>query len=301
MSQDKNGPIFLIGAARSGTKFARAVLASSDQTSAIDYDVNYIWRYGNDGVDHDELDPNTITPKIRAHIVSQLYRLAKILPESRTVLIEKTVSNTLRVPFIEKVFPNARYIHLIRDGRAVTESSMRMWQAPPDTGSLMKKLRQMPLSSIRYILWFGYNFGKGIITGRGGGQVWGPRYKGIMDDVNNRRSLVEICARQWQSSVENASVSLAQIDPKRVFTLSYSDLVCDENKIQELLDFLELQDQENIIEFYRKNVRADNDEKWHKTLSDEDVNSMMKIIKPSLLRFGFINNRNSQSTKEGRN
>ncbi len=287
MSTASSSPIVLIGAARSGTKFARSILAASKDISAIDYDVNYIWRYGNEHIEHDELDPASATPKICAHIDRQLHRLAKIGPSDHIALVEKTVSNTLRVPFIEAVFPNARYVHIVRDGRAVTESAMRLWQAPPDTGSLLKKLRQIPLSSAGYVMWFGYNFVKGLVTGRGGGQVWGPRYKGIMSDIEIERPLVEICAQQWQRSVESATSSLAKIDPQRVFTLRYNDLVSNEDAIKDLIHFANLSDEEAILDHYRATVRTDNDEKWRKRMNQEDVAKMMGIIAPTLKKLDF--------------
>ncbi len=294
LNQKKAAPIFLIGAARSGTKFARSILAASNATSAIDYDVNYIWRYGNEKTEHDELDPASLTPKIKKHIRNQLNRLASIsknTPLTKDIpltLIEKTVSSTLRIPFIDAVYPDARYIHLIRDGRAVTESSMRMWEAPPDTGSLLKKLRQMPWSSAGYVAWFGYNFAKGLVTGRGGGQVWGPRYKGIMSDIAKERPLVEICALQWQRSIDNAHEGLKLIDPKNVFTLSYNDLVGNETRILEMLDFAGIEDKNTVMAHYRATVRGGNDEKWRKRLSDDDKDKMLSLITPTLERLKFI-------------
>lgn len=286
--QTPTAPIFLIGAARSGTKFARSILAASEATAAIEYDVNYIWRYGNEKIEHDELDIASLTPKIKKHIRNQLDRLAGISEEAPLTLVEKTVSSTLRIPFIDAIYPEARYIHLMRDGRAVTESSMRMWQAPPDTGSLFKKLRQMPWSSAGYVAWFGYNFVKGLVTGRGGGQVWGPRYNSIMSDIAKERPLVEICALQWQRSIDNACEDLKSIDPKNVFTLSYNDLVGSEDRILEMLDFAGIEDKATVMEHYHATVRGGNDEKWRERLNDDDKDKMLSLITPTLERLNFL-------------
>jgi len=54
--------LFLIGAARSGTKLLRTILEQSDEIGVIPYDMNYIWKYGHYDINHDELnfiDPNT--------------------------------------------------------------------------------------------------------------------------------------------------------------------------------------------------------------------------------------------------
>ena len=291
-------PIIIIGAARSGTKFARSVIAASRDAKAVPYDVNYVWRYGQEWLDHDELPPQSMTPKIAAYIHHRLDRLANIAPGERTILVEKTVSNTLRVPFIEKVYPGARYVHLIRDGRAVIESSMRLWRAPPDVGALATKLRQMPLSNIGYVAWFAGNFVRGLVTGRRGGQVWGPRYKGIMQDVAAQRALVEICSLQWQRSVEKALADLAEIPAERVFVLRYGDLVGSEEHVRNLIRFAGLSDEASVLAFYRKHVRSDNDEKWRATMREEDIDRMLALIGPTLAKLGFVDG--SQADKPAR-
>jgi len=61
-------------------------------------------------------------------ITELFWRIISILPEPPILLkyfLEKTASHCLCADFILKVFPNARFIHLIRDGRAVTASILR--------------------------------------------------------------------------------------------------------------------------------------------------------------------------------
>jgi hypothetical protein len=59
------GPIFLVGAARSGTKFLRDILVAGQGTAAVPYDLNYIWRYRVADVSHDILDPSHLSAKQR--------------------------------------------------------------------------------------------------------------------------------------------------------------------------------------------------------------------------------------------
>jgi len=160
-------------------------LATDEALQCVPYDVNYVWRTGNESLPHDELDPATLTPARERRIRRTLMSLAKLPPEGDTAkLIEKTVSNGLRVPFIDSVFPDARYLHLVRDGRSVVESSLRLWKAPPDTGGLKRKLSDLPFSQYGYLFWFAANYLKGRMKGRSGGEVWGPRYRGILEDLD---------------------------------------------------------------------------------------------------------------------
>ena len=43
-------PIIIIGAARSGTKIMRSVISADENVRAVSYDVNYVWRFGNEGL-----------------------------------------------------------------------------------------------------------------------------------------------------------------------------------------------------------------------------------------------------------
>ena len=163
----ERSPVFIIGAARSGTKFLRDVLAASPEVACVPYDINYVWRYKNENYSHDALAVDSVTEKVTASIRRNISSLSGV--KINQILVEKTVSNSLRVPFVATVCPNAHFVHLVRDGRAVTESAMRQWKKKPDISSLVTKLRQMPLGSFNYVSWFTKNFVTGLFKGRGGG------------------------------------------------------------------------------------------------------------------------------------
>lgn len=281
-------PIILIGAARSGTKFLRDVLASSNQAKCVPYDVNYVWRFGNEKHDDDALPLEKLDDRKRQFIRKTLKSLAKIASDDeQTVMVEKTVSNTLRLPYVHAVYPNARYIHLIRDGRAVTESAMRLWQAPPDWGALLKKLREMPLSNFDYAFWFATNQIKGLFSKKDGGKVWGPRYVGIDEDVANL-PLLDVCSLQWVNCVTSTLDALADIPPEQVKTIRYEDLVRDEQALRDLCDFLGLSDTETVISSFKARVKLGQNDKWMEKISDDDRARMTDIMHDGLDRLGFL-------------
>ena len=147
-------PVFIIGAARSGTKYLRDILALASNAAKVPYDINYVWRYGSENHADDSLPLSLLSSRKRAFIRAQVYRLSKASPEDETIVFEKTVGNSLRVPFVRGVFPEARFIHLVRDGRAVTESAMRQWREPVSWSRLLEKIRGLPLENIGYAAWF---------------------------------------------------------------------------------------------------------------------------------------------------
>ena len=276
-------PIIIIGAARSGTKFFRDVLASGGQTAVVPYDVNYIWRRGVPW-DHDDiLDPQSLTPKKKKFIIKSLSGIARLGPDQR--LIEKTVANTLRVPYVDAVFPNAVFVHLIRNGYDVTESAMRQWKAPPNWRNLLKKAREIPLGNLDYIAWFGFNTLRGMARGNKGGNIWGPRYPGIARDVVNR-PLQEVCALQWKCSVETALSDLAKIDKNRVFNIRYENLVAGPDALAELIEKLEFPDQDRILASYRSRINPTMESGLGR-LSQQDAATVTELLGPTLEKLGY--------------
>lgn len=279
-------PIILVGAARSGTKFLRDVLGSGAGTAVVPYDVNYVWRYGTEQAEDDVLNPAALTDRRRKFIRNTLRSLAKADPDD--VLIEKTVASTLRVPFIDAVFPDARYVHLIRDGRDVAESAMRQWQAPPDWSALFRKLREIPVRNASYVVWFGWNYVTGLFSGRKGGKIWGPRFPGI-DCLADEGPLSRVCAQQWLESYTRARADLENLPDagSRVFTIYYEDLIRDDAALSTLLDQLDLPDTETVLASLREKRHQTESEKWRK-LAPKDLAVFDTVLTPALKELGYM-------------
>ena len=130
--------------------------------------------------------------------------------------MEKTVSNTLRTETVRRIFPEAEFILLERDGLDVVESSYRQWTAPPERGYLVQKLRYFPAREWRYGLWFARN----LITASDGPPIWGPRYKGISTDLA-KYGVAQTCAYQWANCVQASRSSKRTED---TLEINYSHL-----------------------------------------------------------------------------
>jgi hypothetical protein len=217
--------IFLIGAARSGTKLVRDVIATHPAIDRVPYDINYIWRLGNEHLQDDQLPVASITPTIRARIQQ---RITEDYHHGAPFLIEKTVSNCLRIPFLHALYPDALFIYLLRDGRDVVESSMRQWTARPDWRYILRKIRTFPLlSAPTYALRYAFSTVQRLTVNQQTIPTsWGPRYAGIDDDLRTV-DLLEVCARQWLRCVELAEHDLGQLPSEQVMTIRYETFVRD--------------------------------------------------------------------------
>ena len=197
-------------------------------------------------------------------------------------MLEKTVSNTLRLPFLFKVFPEAKFIHLIRDGRSVVESVFRLWDQPTAFSYKLKKLRYFPVTNFAYAYWF---FKNSFFSDKKA-RVWGTRYEGIYEDLEQHSRLL-VCARQWVSCIESAERDFKLIDPSQVYNVRYESLVSDPDCINPLCEFLGLNDNSNVIQRYNETVRGDTRDKWRDKWTDDEKAMLSRELDSTLSRLNY--------------
>ena len=285
---DELRPVFIIGAGRSGTKYLRDTLFASETCTRVPYDIGYVWRYGNETLDHDEIDVGNVSDKQVAWIRKHLYKLTdKDSPRPQAgILLEKSVPNSLRPLLVSRCFPKGKIIQLIRNGYAVTESAMRMWQQPPERGYLMDKIRYFPWSNYKYGLWFIRN--NFVRRKNSPPPLWGPLYSGIQDDVINY-PLHIVCARQWKRCIEVAHEQLQQIPSELQLTIRYEDLMKDEEPLVEACRFIGVSPNA-VVKHWEKTVGRGNDSKWRTNLSRkqiQEVGDVFDKLPAELKRFAF--------------
>src|SRR6185503_1405135 len=107
--------LIIIGAPRSGTNMLRDLTCTLPGCGTWPCDeINFIWRHGNVGYPSDAIPPRLATARVRSFIRSRFAKIAR--QRGLTTVVEKTCANSLRVPFVDSVVPEARYIFLVRNG-----------------------------------------------------------------------------------------------------------------------------------------------------------------------------------------
>jgi len=106
-----------------------------------------------------------------------------------SVFLSKRTANNRRIRQLAAIFPAARYVHILRDGRDVTQSlsTVEWW----DT----------------HTVW------------------WDGRTPVEMERAGSAR--LAICARNWVREVEELRIQLAPIDPNRLHVLRFEELLRD--------------------------------------------------------------------------
>lgn len=133
-------PVFIVSPPRSGSSLLFETLAQAANVYTIGGEshamIEQIPRLSPEahGFDSNCLDETDATPEIaellRSHFWSALRdRSGKPSEESVLRMLEKTPKNALRIPFIQSVFPNAKFIYLYRKPEPCLASMMEAWRS----------------------------------------------------------------------------------------------------------------------------------------------------------------------------
>lgn len=280
-------PIIIIGAGRSGTNILRDILTTIPGFGTWPCDeINYIWRYGNASSPTDELQPDQASPKTISYIRKAFAKLAR--QKQLSYVVEKTCANSLRVPFVDTIVPEAKYIFIVRDGRDVVSSAIRRWTAPLDLVYISKKARFVPVADLPYYAsrYIGNRIYR-LFSKEERLAFWGPRFKG-MDDLLRNCSLEEICAFQWVSCVQEAGDFFESIPAERYRQIQYEDFVT--NPIDHLMAIGKFLDQSFELDFAQektKMVSARSIGNWRKGLTQDQLNNIYPIVTEMLERYGY--------------
>lgn len=244
-------PVIIIGAARSGTNILRDTLCKLDGFSTWPCDeINPIWRHGNLTMPDDQFGPELARPKVKRYIRQRFIRQWR-LTKRPTFLIEKTCANSLRVPFVSAVLPEAKFIYLVRDGRDATVSAAKRWRGELEVPSLpyfWAKARNTPLRDLPI---YASRFAKGrlgLIAGKTDRLAfWGPHFSG-MASLPADTPLLELCARQWAASVESSDAAFDMLSSDRWLSIGYETLSSDPDRtLSRICRFLNIEVDQRAI------------------------------------------------------
>lgn len=310
MGEQVKDPIFIVGAARSGTTMLSQHVLAHHPDVAFWSEPAHIWRYGHAYRFSDRLTAQDATPKVRSFIVQQF---AGFLENSgRTRFMEKTPSNCFRLPFILEIFPDAKFVHILRDGRDAAASALIRWKGAtgryatdehtPFSGRVYAAIRRaLDLSAFHrfgkghvsaheapaYLPALGRMFMRALLPGRT--LFWGPRFPGIKD-VHRTYSLLETCAIQWDCSVRATLGFGRDLGSDQYLELKYEEfLAAPEESLTRILTFLGLSNHPAVYDQVSKVIRRDRVAEWHQTYAEEDLKRVMIHVGPTLSYLGYEN------------
>ena len=116
--------------------------------------------------------------------------------------------------------------------------------------------------------------------------IWGPRYKGIQNDVKVE-DILTVIARQWARATSKAERDLASLEDGQVLRLRYEDFV--ENPVEHLQRIclhcgLDMTDE--MAEYVRRTVRTDRQDKWQR-IDAQQLTKIIPEISQEMIRNGY--------------
>lgn len=166
----------------------------------------------------------------------------------RSRFLSKDPNNSLRIPFLDAIFPDAIFVHILRDGRAVANSSV---------------------SARR----------------RHGGALRGIRIPGWESLVD--LPPLEAAGVEWKTAVETIRRHGRELPAERFVEIRYEDFTADPAEaLEEISRRCGLPWQRRKVEEVVSDVVSQN-HKWRETLSAEDVERLETVIGGLLVELGY--------------
>jgi hypothetical protein len=178
-----------------------------------------------------------------SHHLSKLF-LNEAIKTGKPILVEKLPINNFRLRFIYSIFPEANFIHILRNGIEVAKSIEK----------------RVPLG------WFGYN---------------NYKWNLLVDHARSQShtfEIVDVCTNdyergllEWRLSLE-AIYSFVPTIPKESFLeITYDDFVDNPLEVmQKILNFIDLNDSNEVDKFLIKNIQRRSKKVAPNEYSDKD-------------------------------
>lgn len=302
----ENAFVFIVGSPRSGTTILGEILDRHNRISQW-YEPYFVWDHYFRNHANDERSDQEATPRVINQIRRDFSRYLK--NSGSAIVVDKSPRNSLKIPFIRKIFPEARFIHILRDGRDVTLSIHKEWirraeiVTDPSKGSRFnhrKALRvinswlgRQPLlrDKIR-AFWFethGHLIDKSRHLNRtrwNGAIGWGPRFKD-WERLFENRSLLEFNAYQWLKCVESISAAWDVIPREKRLEIRYEEMVDGGNHaIAGIVEFLGLQATDRFLASLPV-LKKGNYSKWQREFTKDQIDAIGSILDPMLCQVGY--------------
>jgi len=284
MSDELKPPIILFGNFRSGTTMLQNIIATHPAVVPF-YEPVGLWLYADPRRNNDEFDESDATEEVKRYIRGRFVKYQR--ENGNRVIVEKTPHNILRIPFVRAIFPEAHFIYIVRNPLSFVSSVELKWQRPVGTRRIRKRLKTTPVTQLHHYLgrllkqqWNSRVLRRKYLP------IWGPRYRGIEQDLKEN-DLLTVIARQWAHASRKAERDLAQFDPGQVLRLKYEDFVENPpSHLQRICDHCELQMTSEMARQVQEFVKTDRTHKW-KRFEPRELARILPELSDEMRRLGY--------------
>jgi len=204
------------------------------------------------------------------------------------VVVEKTCANSLRVPFVDAVIPDAKYIFIYRDGIDATGSAKERWTAELDIRYILEKVKfvpkmDLPYYGLRYLWARIYR----LLSREKRLAFWGPALD-QMQSLLQKHTLNEVCALQWQRCIDKSEQAFASMPADKVLRVRYENFVRQPlDELSRIVKFIGLDIPPDKLAQAVEGVSSRSVGKGRKALGKEEVENLEELIGNSLKRYDY--------------
>ena len=284
MSDELRPPIILLGNTRSGTTIVQQVIGTHPEVVEW-YEPRTLWLYADPGRHHDEFDESDATDKVKRYIRAQFLKYQK--QHGNRIVMEKTPANILKIPYVRAIFPEATYLFMVRNPLSFISSVELKWQRTLSMKGIRRRLQSTPPTQLHYYLGrlISDQISKRVLRQKYR-SVWGPRYKGMDQDLATEDLLVVI-ARQWAVCSRKAEAALAKFESGRVLRLRYEDFVVDPiPDVERICAHAGLEMTKEMVAAAKEWVKPDRQLKWQR-FEPSVLARILPEIRDEMQRHGY--------------
>jgi hypothetical protein len=199
-----------------------------------------------------DLTREDVTPLMKKQVRAAV---EQTLTSRRSRLLVK-IAGWSRIGFLNEIFEDALFVHIIRDGRAVTNSLMHVgfwpgWRGP-------------------------HNWGAGLLS---------PEDQAVWESYD--RSFVALAALQWKIRIRAIDAARQALDTKRFCEIRYETFCAQPvETLRRVLEFAELE-QSAEFDNHVKAASIKDSVRWQKDLNPGQQVILHEVLREDLVRHGY--------------
>lgn len=222
-----------------------------------------IWELYADSQDSHYLDETYNNDQMEAYLKKTIKKHLKYFQATR--FINKNPDNSTRIRYLNKLFPDAYFIHIIRDGRAVCHSLLKFRKAAAD--------------------FFGADHRHATSGVKGGKWL---EIKKLWDS-----DPIQSIGLLWLDVMETLERDRELISSHRYLEVRYEDFVAEPfSYLQKLIQFSDLSWDPAIAARFQGAVHQINlgsrNDAWKQHLTPQEIEKLMAMIGPKMQQYGYV-------------
>jgi len=244
-------PFFIVGSPRSGTSIFDKMI-SECQDVAVFSEAIYIWSPGDKDINTDHVKRVIDVSEEDEGRIKGAFGFYQFLKGSK-IFLNKCPRSSVRIPFIRALFPDAKFIHVYRDGRAVVNSIINLI----DREDFRKSI---PL----------------------GGFCKPENWRDLVE-----MEAVERHSHQWLEIMRELHTVSKEFSDEQWLDVSYEDFCGDPGKVmKDVFRFMNVKPTEILLEKIRR-MPLKSKQKWRQNFSEREIESMNRIMEIQLETYGY--------------